>query len=97
MPIILGRHPEGLTLRLVPSDPFVCELVRESGVWDSGDVCRLEFPTGGPWTATVDGDTLRFNVAADAVDAVIAAGVERASLTLNGVVWAAGYVDVARA
>lgn len=99
MSITLGRSVESLTVRLVPTDPFVCEIARDDATdWDPGTVCRLEFATEPEtvWTATVVDDVLRFEVPEADVDAIIAANPPRVRLTLDTLIVASGKVRAER-
>lgn len=88
MGVTLGRTVEQLTLYLIPSDPFVCEIVREDGQpWT--DLPALEV-AGQVWQSTGTGPVARFDVPAAQVDAAIASQDRRARLTVGGLVWAAG-------
>lgn len=100
MSITLGRTVERLTVWLVPSDPFVCELIRDDGQpWVDLPALDVGAQT---WQSTaadavIDGTTrpgaaARFEVPADAVDTALADTDHTARLTLAGMVWAVGTV-----
>lgn len=99
--LTLGRTPETLRVLLIPADPFTCDLIRDDEpTWPAGTVCQLEFtpkvgqPAITPWTAAVAGDTLRFDVPAATVDAVLAQEPDWVRLTFDGLVHSTGCVQV---
>lgn len=96
MMLKLGRTVDELMVRVIPTDPFICEITRSDGVtWV--DAPKLEIAGSPVWTSVVTGPLARFDISSVDVDAVIASGNRKVRLTVGGLVWAAGHVNVENA
>ena len=97
--VVLGARPESLRVILVTGFPFaaVLDLADAVGVpeaWPSPPV--LNFTDGTTWTATIDGAQATFAADVATVSAVASTPTQAATLSVGGVLWARGRVEVIR-
>lgn len=88
--IVLGNVPDRLTLNLSPGSPFTGSIRRADNTnWPAGTAIELRIGTA-VWPATITSADATWDRTATAVDAVI--GERKATLWLNGTLWATGHV-----
>lgn len=95
--LILGSRPEPLRLILAPGYPFACALDRAdaSGTPEPwGEPPTLTFADGSQWVATLDGSTATFGEGVLAVGVAAALTSRHVTLSVGGVLWARGFVEV---